>query len=98
MLYIAKGYKSIFNVKSHWLHHLVLQQCLCEVFINRRQFIKHVIPSMVAKTMENYLFFALNDYITIIASFDLWMFQASFDTFVLVVNFVNSKWLLYHVV
>ncbi len=45
--------------------------------------------------MENYVSFALNDYITITSSFDLWMSQASFDTFILV---VNSKWLLYYVV
>ncbi len=91
MLYIAKGYKSIPNVKSHWLHHLVLQQCLCEMFINRRQFIKHVVPSMVAKTMQNYVFVVLNGYIIVTTSFDLWMSQASFDAFILVVNFVNSK-------
>jgi hypothetical protein len=60
--------------------------------------VQHVIPSLVVKTIEQYEIFALNSYVTTIASFDLWMFRFRHDTFVLVINFINSLWVPCHVI
>jgi len=46
---------------------------------------------MVNKTMEHRIFLAFNEAITIITTFDLWMSQGGFDTFDLVVNYINSN-------
>jgi len=51
----------------------------------------------VAKTMENYVILALESCVTTTCSFDLWMFRFGHDTFVLVINFLNSQWVPWHV-
>ncbi len=43
------------------------------MFLNCKQMIQHAIPSLVAKTMEQYVISALDSCVTIITSFDLWM-------------------------
>jgi hypothetical protein len=48
--------------------------------------------SMVNKTMERHVLLTFTNTTTVIATFDLWMFQGSFDTFALVVNYINKKW------
>jgi len=60
--------------------------------------VQHVIPSLMVKTMEQYVILALDSYVTTIASFDLWMFRSKHDTFVLVINFINSLWVPCHVI
>jgi hypothetical protein len=52
--------------------------------------VKHAIPSLVAKTMEQYVMLALDSCVIAIASFDLWMSRSRHDTFALVINFINS--------
>jgi hypothetical protein len=39
----------------------------------------------------------LDSCVTTIASFDLWMSKFGHDTFVLMINFINSLWVPYHV-
>jgi len=51
----------------------------------------------VAKTMENYVILALEYYVTTTCSFDLWMSRFGHNTFVLVINFLNSQWVPWHV-
>jgi hypothetical protein len=47
---------------------------------------------MVNKTMERYMFPTLVETTTVTTIFDLWMFNGrGFDTFVLVVNYINKK-------
>jgi len=53
---------------------------------------------MVSKTMERHVLLTFIDATTIIATFDLWMSQGSFDTFALVVNYINKKWEHCHVI
>ncbi len=60
--------------------------------------VQHAIPSLVAKTMEQYAIFALDSCVTIIVSFDLWMFRSWHDMFVFVINFINSLWVPCHVI
>jgi hypothetical protein len=49
---------------------------------------------MVIKTMEQYVLLAFIETTTIIATFDLWMF----DIFTLVVNYINKKWKTCHII
>ncbi len=35
--------------------------------------------------------------VTSIATFDLWMSKTSFDTFMLVINFIDDDWVPWHV-
>jgi hypothetical protein len=67
------------------------------VFLSRKQIVQHAIPSLVAKTMEQSIILTLDSRITTIIFFDLWMFRFEHDTFVFVINFINSLWVPYHV-
>jgi hypothetical protein len=53
---------------------------------------------MVSKTMERHVLPTLADATTIIATFDLWMSRKGFDTFALVMNYINKKWEPCHVI
>jgi hypothetical protein len=59
--------------------------------------VKHAIPSLVAKTMEQYVMTALDSCVTTTTSFDLWMSKSRHDTSALVINFINLKWAHCHV-
>jgi hypothetical protein len=48
--------------------------------------------------MEQYVILALDSYVTTIVSFDLWMFRSIHDTFVRVINCINSLWVPCHVI
>jgi len=48
--------------------------------------------------MESHVFCALSEATTIIVMFDLWMSHSGFDTFVLVVNYINKQWISCHVI
>jgi hypothetical protein len=67
------------------------------VFLNHKQIVQHAIPSLVAKTMEQSIILALDSCVTTTISFDLWMFRSEYDTFVIVINFINSLWVPCHV-
>jgi hypothetical protein len=45
---------------------------------------------MVIKIMERYVLLALVKPTIMTTTFDLWMSQGGFDTFVLVVNYINQ--------
>jgi hypothetical protein len=55
------------------------------------------IPSMPQKIMNTYVFPTLSNCATANVTFDLWMGQSRFDTFVLVVNFIDDAWVFKHV-
>ncbi len=57
---------------------------------NQNQMVQHAIPSLVAKTMKKYVLSALDSCVMATASFDLWMSKFRYDTFTLVINFINS--------
>jgi len=48
--------------------------------------------------MERHVLPTLADATTIIATFDLWMSRKGFDTFALVMNYINKKWEPCHVI
>jgi hypothetical protein len=58
------------------------------VFPNQKQMVQHHVPSLVVKTMEQYVVPILKSCVTI--TFDLWMSKLfKHDTFTLVINFIN---------
>jgi hypothetical protein len=61
-------------------------------FPTHKQLVKDHIPSLFAKTTKYYVLLALTRCITTSVTFDLWMNKTRFDTFVLVVNFIDDVW------
>jgi len=47
--------------------------------------------------MEQYVMPTLDSCVTTIVYFDLWMSKFGHNTFTLVINFINSKWVPYNV-
>ncbi len=52
--------------------------------------VKHAIPSLVAKPMQQYVMKTLDSCVTTTTSFDLWMSRSRHDTLALIINFINS--------
>jgi hypothetical protein len=56
-----------------------------------------VVLNMVEKTKEECVITILASYVICTCSFDLWMSCASFNTFAIVVNIINTSWEHTHV-
>jgi hypothetical protein len=97
MLFVAKGYEVLSMVECPWLHHLVMRQNGKVCFHTRKQLVKNHIPPMLAKTMDCYVFPILVQCDTIVVPFDMWMLRMDFDTFALIMNFLNWEWVPCHV-
>jgi hypothetical protein len=54
--------------------------------------VNEVLLDIVTKTKEKYVFPTFVSCITCTTSFDMWMLHASYDTFAIIINFVNSYW------
>jgi len=89
LFFVAKGYMLISVAENQWLKHLGMCQNPIVVFPNKKQMVQHTIPSLVAKTMDQYVMPALDPCVITNVSFDLWMFRSGHDTFALVINFIN---------
>ncbi len=59
--------------------------------------INEILPKIIEKTKEKYIYLTLESCNTCMISFDLWMSRAIVDTFVLIVHFLNDKWEACHV-
>jgi hypothetical protein len=94
---IIKGFRPLSSIENVWIRRLVLRQCGRVTFYNKRQFNSEVILSMVGKTMECHALPTFIDATIITTTFDLWMSRRGFDTFALVVNYINKKWEPCHV-
>jgi hypothetical protein len=55
------------------------------------------IPNTLQRTMEQYVWPLLQEATTVSVTFDLWMSRAGFDTFTMVVNFIDKEWMPRHV-
>jgi hypothetical protein len=67
------------------------------VFPFRKKLVQEHIPRMLAKTMECFVLPKIVTYSSLSIIFDLWMFHGIFDTFTLVLNFINEYWVFHHV-
>jgi hypothetical protein len=67
------------------------------VFPFRKKLVQEHIPRMLTKTMECFVLPKIVTYSSLHIIFDLWMSHVIFDTFTLVLNFINDYWVLHHV-
>jgi hypothetical protein len=79
-------------IENPWLKCLVLQQCGHVQFPSHRQMVIDVVLDMVEKTKDKCVITIFASYVICTCSFDLWMSCAGFDTFVMVVNIINTSW------
>jgi hypothetical protein len=52
---------------------------------------------MFAKIMEHFMLQMFGTCSIVNITFDLWMLPGGFDTFALVLNFINDFWIVFHV-
>jgi hypothetical protein len=79
-------------IKSPWFHQLIMLKDLKIKFPIHKQLMNDHIPSLFAKTRKYYVLLALMRCTTTSVTFDLWMDKTRFNTFVLVVNFIDDVW------
>lgn len=97
MFFIAKGCVPLFICDNTWFQHLVLQFDLNVDFPSQRSLVrKHILLSLL-KIMEEYVLPTLVTYVIVSVTFDLWMSKPNFDTFAVVVNFVNNNLVPQHI-
>ena len=96
-MFIAKGYESLSIVESAWLRRLMMRRDPKVVCPSRKQLVREHIPAMLAKTMDRYVLPLISSCQTASITFDLWMFRTGWDTFALVVNFIDDCWVPRHV-
>jgi hypothetical protein len=68
-----------------------------DFFHYRRHFSHKILPRLVEKYKEFYVFLALEKYHYANTSFDIWMSKGACDVFALVINFLGSDWQPKHV-
>jgi len=59
---------------------------------------EEMLPVMLKKTLDQHVLPHLKITTIVLASFDLWMSHGNFDTFALVIIFLNEAWVLMHVI
>ena len=64
---------------------------------SRKQLVREHIPTMLAKTMDRYVLPLINSCQTASITSNLWMSRIGWDTFALVVNFIDDYWVPHHV-
>ena len=97
VLFIAKGYESLSIVESAWLRRLMMRRDPKVVCPSRKQLVREHIPAMLEKTMDRFVLPLINSCQTASITFDLWMSRTGWDTFALVVNFIDDCWVPRHV-
>jgi hypothetical protein len=70
----------------------VLKLCPRVHVLFQKLFSNIVLPELVEKTKETYVFPLLNDCSCVTANFDLWMSKGAHDVFVLVIKFWGFDW------
>ncbi len=67
------------------------------VFPSKKVFVGEVLLALVKKALVTYVQLALASYMSTTCTFDLWMSRGTHDMFVVIVNFLFSKWKSKHV-
>jgi len=96
-LLIVKKNLPIQFVQSMWFKCLILHLCPKLNFLSIRQFSQDILPRLVEKTNQLYVFFAFAKCHYVIVSFDIWMSKGAYDVFALVINFPSNDWQSKHV-
>lgn len=96
-MYITKGYWPLHFTMNIWLRILGFLAMWSSCVFKQTIFSNEVISNMVEKTLEQHVFPTFVETTIIITIFDLWMSWSGFNTFDLVINYINKKCKLCHV-
>jgi hypothetical protein len=91
------GVICLFSVEILWLRCLILHPCRHVKFPSCCQIVIKVFPNILEKTKERCVSPTFTSCVTYTCSFDLWMSYVHFDTFAMVMNFINPPWEPTHV-
>jgi hypothetical protein len=69
----------------------MLRLCGQVQFPSRKQFVYEHLLDLLQKTMEIYVILDIDKCETMTTTFDLWMSRSRYDTFALVINFINQS-------
>jgi hypothetical protein len=83
-------------METPWLRGLFLRHDSKVQFPTRKGLMREHIPTMLTRNMDKTLLHVLMSCVTISVTSDLWMSWCGFDTFYLVVHFVNDEWVSRH--
>ena len=84
-------------METPWLAELLLWHDSKVQFPTRKGLTREHIPTMLTRTMDKTFLHVLMSCVSVSVTFDLWMSWCRFDTFYLVVHFVNDEWVSRHV-
>jgi preprotein translocase subunit SecB len=98
MLLMIKAYSLMRIVESIWLQRMAYRLCPQVVFPSKKKCVDDVLSGLVEKTMLTYVHLALADYISTTCTFDLWISKGVHDVFIIVINFLSSKWEAKHII
>ncbi len=90
---LRKVTKALWCVESSWFWRLVMQQDPKFYLCYSKCLVKNHIPNLLVETMVTYVLPTLGNCATSTITFNPCMFRTSFDTFVLVVNFIAEHWM-----
>jgi len=97
-LFIAKELVSLSFVEVFFFRKLILNQNLCFNFSSKRVLVNDILPRMVEFTKDKYVSSSFESCHSCIVFFNLWMFKAGMDTFVMIVHFLNAQWEPCHII
>jgi hypothetical protein len=89
VLMITKGYIPLSIVESLWLKQMLLRLCGQIQFPSQKQLVLEHLLILLQKIMVTYVFLATTQCATMTTTYDLWMLKLGYDTFALVINFIN---------
>jgi hypothetical protein len=85
-----KNNLSLQFVENIWFKHLILNLSPRVMFLSRKQFSQEILPNLVEKMKQVYVLPKLINYISTIASFDVWMSKGAHDIFAFVIKNLGS--------
>jgi hypothetical protein len=88
----------LFAIENPWLHHLVMHKCDRIKFPSRKYLVQEHIPNMLAKVMKMHGLLAIVQCATTTITFELRTSKIDFDTFALVINFIDDDWVPCHII
>jgi len=92
VLFVVKGLLPLNMVESIWMMQSSLWKEPQVVFASCRTLIEDILPSMMKRTLQEFVFPFVNATTSIIATSDLWINKGAFNTFALVINFLTLDW------
>ncbi len=97
MILFLKGLFHLSTIESIWMRRFGLQKDPSRVFLSHRTLTEEILPSMMKRTLQKFVFLFINVAISITITFDLWMDKGALNTFTFIINFLSLDWEPKHV-